>query len=115
MQPTKFLLAVLSSALFVGSAVAINGDATWFFPGLGSCGETNTQFDFIAALNPTDFNNHAACGRNARVNYQGRSVTVRIVDLCPGCGPGGIDLSPAAFQQLADPGLGRIPVEWDFI
>ncbi|KAF9447024.1 hypothetical protein P691DRAFT_776411 [Macrolepiota fuliginosa MF-IS2] len=113
MHTFKVLLVVAAS--FIGNALANNGDATWFFPGLGSCGIQNTQADFIVALNPNDFGGKAACGRNIRVNFQGRSVNVQVVDLCPGCGPGGVDLSPAAFQQLADLGVGRIPVEWDFI
>ncbi|KAF9444761.1 hypothetical protein P691DRAFT_763111 [Macrolepiota fuliginosa MF-IS2] len=113
MHTFKILLAVAAS--FVGNALANNGDATYYTPGLGSCGLQNTEADLVVALNPTDFNNKAACGRSIRVNYQGKSVNVQVVDLCPGCGPGGIDLSPAAFQQLADTSVGRIQVEWDFI
>ncbi|KAJ3576100.1 hypothetical protein NP233_g653 [Leucocoprinus birnbaumii] len=115
MHATKFFLAVATSVVLAGGALATNGDATYFFPGLGACGLFNTNNDFIVALNPTDYNGGAACGRNIRVNYQGRSVTVTVRDLCPGCGPGGVDLSPAAFQQLADLSVGRIPVEWDFV
>ncbi len=100
---------------------------------LGSCGEFNVDTDLVAALNPADFASRGACNRIVRVNCmsfnlprehesswwsradQGRSVTVRVVDLCPGCGPGGIDLTPAAFQQLASLDVGRIRVDWNFV
>jgi len=41
-------------------------------------------------------------------------VAVTVVDKCGGCSNiNDLDLSPAAFNQLADPALGRInPVEW---
>ncbi|KAF9510443.1 hypothetical protein BS47DRAFT_68472 [Hydnum rufescens UP504] len=41
------------------------------------------------------------------------SVTVRIVDRCAGCqGKFDLDFSPAAFNALADPNLGRIDFPW---
>lgn len=46
---------------------------------------------------------------------QGRSTIVQVVNQCPTCGAGDIELSPAAFQQLAPLDAGRIPVGWDFV
>ena len=47
---------------------------------------------------------------------QGRSVDVTVVDLCPGCQSGHIDLSQGAFQQLADLGLGVLNgVEYHYL
>ena len=43
-----------------------------------------------------------------------RPVDAVVVDLCPGCASGSIDLSPAAFEQLADLSVGRIEVTWDY-
>jgi expansin (peptidoglycan-binding protein) len=37
---------------------------------------------------------------------------VRIVDRCPGCAPGDIDLSREAFALIADPVQGRVPISW---
>ena len=45
---------------------------------------------------------------------QGKSVTATVADLCPGCGAGGVDLTPVAFEQLADLSVGRIEVTWDY-
>ncbi|KAF9450045.1 hypothetical protein P691DRAFT_666174, partial [Macrolepiota fuliginosa MF-IS2] len=77
----------------------------------GSCGWQNTEVDLVVALKPANFGNKAACRRNIRVNCeeiidQGKSVNVEVANLCPGCGPGRMDLFPAAFQQLADLSVG---------
>ena len=45
----------------------------------------------------------------------GKSVDATVVDLCPDCASGSIDLSPGAFNQLASPDTGRIHVDWNFV
>lgn len=40
------------------------------------------------------------CNKQATMYYQGRSVTVTIMDMCPGCSGMDMDLSPAAWKQL---------------
>ena len=56
------------------------------------------------------------CGRQAVVTTADgtRSVTVTVVDKCPGCvNLYDLDLSQTAFSQLADPALGFVEgVEW---
>ena len=42
-------------------------------------------------------------------------VDVRIVDRCPRCAPGDIDLSPEAFARIADIAQGRVPIAWRYI
>jgi expansin (peptidoglycan-binding protein) len=42
-------------------------------------------------------------------------VTVRIVDLCPECKAGHLDLSREAFAQIADLYLGVVPITWQVI
>ncbi|CAF4322269.1 unnamed protein product, partial [Rotaria sordida] len=40
---------------------------------------------------------------------------VRVVDRCPGCPYGGLDLSPAAFQRIVgdlSQGVGQVTWEW---
>lgn len=110
-----------TSASSGGSGAEFSGDATYYAPGLGACGWTNTESDFIAALNVDQFNGFGSmsngnpvCGKKATIQYQGKTVTVTITDKCPGCSHGDLDLSPAAFQQLADESLGRIHIDWSF-
>ncbi|RDB27297.1 Allergen Asp f 7 [Hypsizygus marmoreus] len=119
-----FQLSVLSF-LFI-SVVANNGEATFYDPGLGACGTQNTSGDLIAAVAQEFFdsypgatsnpNTNPICNKRITVNYQGRSVTVAITDRCPGCkGKYDLDLSPAAFDHLADRSVGRLhEAQWDF-
>lgn len=39
------------------------GTATWFAPGLGACGGTNSGTDMIVALPSADFANGAHCNK----------------------------------------------------
>ncbi|KAJ6923552.1 hypothetical protein NC652_017012 [Populus alba x Populus x berolinensis] len=41
----------------------------------------------------------------------GKTVTVKVVDHCPGC-PSTLDLSKEAFTQIANPVAGIINIEW---
>jgi len=50
----------------------------------------------------------------ATVKHGSKSIIVKIVDRCEACAVDDIDLTPAAFEALADPGLGRTDVEWHF-
>jgi expansin len=40
---------------------------------------------------------------------------VRIVDLCPECEVGHLDLSQQAFAQIADVSAGRVPITWQVV
>jgi expansin (peptidoglycan-binding protein) len=93
---------------------------------LGACGINNVDTDFICAVSEALFdsypgytgvnpNDNPVCGRMIQVNYQGKSVTVKAVDRCTGCQMYDIDMTPSAFQSLADPALGRIDITWEFL
>ncbi|KAH7337147.1 RlpA-like double-psi beta-barrel-protein domain-containing protein-containing protein, partial [Rhizoctonia solani] len=78
--------------------------------GLGSCGWQNQDYEWVAAIGTSLFqemmvdanpNHSQACGKTATVTYGGKSITVGIVDRCYACGYNDIDLSPSAFQQFA--------------
>ena len=85
---------------------------------MGACGWQNTNDDLVAAVSQQVYGTQAnpnaspVCGKCATINYGGNSVTVKIVDKCMGCKTGDIDMSPAAFKEIADQSLGRIPVTW---
>ncbi|KAF8060793.1 RlpA-like double-psi beta-barrel-protein domain-containing protein-containing protein, partial [Lyophyllum atratum] len=94
--------------------------------GMGSCGIRNSGGDLIAAVSAELYdtfpgatpnpNSNPVCKKTLTAHYQGRSVTVMVTDRCPGCkGKFDLDLSPAAFNMLADPSAGRLTgVEWSF-
>jgi expansin (peptidoglycan-binding protein) len=55
------------------------------------------------------------CGAYVRVTGPRGVVTVRIVDLCPGCHAGDLDLSREAFAQIANLSQGRVPITWQVL
>lgn len=96
------------------SGSCFSGQATYYEVGLGACGQTNSDSQLVAALNSDQYSS-SNCGRSATVTGpSGNSVTVTIVDECPGCGYGSLDLSPTAFSDLAPESEGRIDISWCF-
>ncbi|PWA01131.1 hypothetical protein BB558_002784 [Smittium angustum] len=117
---TSILITVLPPQSPAGGQ--FSGDGTFYDAGLGSCGWNNSNSDFIAAINAPQYgntanpNNAPVCGQCALVTGpNGNSVKVKIVDRCPVCAYGSLDLSPAAFNVLASPDAGRISITWDFV
>ena len=53
-------------------------------------------------------------GSKRQAGPQG-SVVVRIVDRCPECAPGDVDMSPQAFAQIAPLVAGRVPITWHLV
>ncbi|KJZ77124.1 hypothetical protein HIM_03445 [Hirsutella minnesotensis 3608] len=91
------------------------GAVTYYYPGLGACGETNSEGDHIVAISAAIFDSQRPCNRNIRVSYEGRSVQVRVVDRCAGCAHNEIDLSPAAFKEvIGSLDKGRVTASWEW-
>jgi len=99
-----------------------SGQGTFYATGLNACGGTDQDSDYIAAVshilydefpgataNPND---NPVCGRMVKASRNGKSVTVKITDRCTGCAEFDLDFSPSAFDQLADPDLGRVDITW---
>lgn len=95
------------------SAASYSGDMTYYNPGLGACGETNTDSDAVAAVSSAVYNSGSGCNKVATIHYNGKSTTARVVDLCPSCATGSIDVSPTVFQALSPLSAGRIQVTWE--
>ncbi|KAF8650013.1 hypothetical protein AX16_005465 [Volvariella volvacea WC 439] len=97
-----------------------SGQATWFYPGLGNCGQTDTADRPIVAIAKSryDRNGGGNCDQwieitNART---GKKVYGLTRDSCPSCADGDLDLSPSLFTEL-DGSLdrGRIGITWHFM
>ena len=92
-----------------------SGEGTYYdATGAGAC-----SFDaqpggelLVAAMNAPQFAGSGVCGMCARVVGPAGEVTVRIVDLCPECASGDLDLSPDAFARIAELERGRVPITW---
>ncbi|KAL7271394.1 hypothetical protein RUND412_005844 [Rhizina undulata] len=117
----QFSLITLVAFIGLSSAAAITpraslislltGDGTFYYPGLGACGVTNTASDLIVATNIA----HFECGKQIQITRNGVSVTATIQDLCAGCSVDDVDMSPAVFTQLATEAEGRVSVTWKFV
>ncbi|KAK2461855.1 hypothetical protein APHAL10511_006318 [Amanita phalloides] len=103
------------------------GQGTYYAPGLGACGIVNSNTDHIAAVSHLLFdafpgynginpNTNPVCGMKVKVFYQGRAVTVTITDRCVGCDITSLDMSPGAFDNLADEAVGRLfNIHWHWL
>ncbi|XP_021755345.1 EG45-like domain containing protein [Chenopodium quinoa] len=119
------MIVIAIFASFASVAIAIPGTATYYTTYVpSSCYGFEDQGTMIAAASADIFQNRAACGRMYRVTCtsgtnqgvpqpcRGGSVTVKVVDLCPGCSANGLDLSMEAFSVIADPNAGRINIDY---
>lgn len=97
------------------------GDITYYAPGLGSCGITNSASDHIVALaadmmlpmDPPNPNDNPLCGRSITISYGGKTAVATIEDTCPGCSGASLDLTPSLFQIFEPLAVGRVSgVEW---
>ncbi|KAF9427686.1 hypothetical protein BGZ94_004396 [Podila epigama] len=106
------------------------GEGTFYDPSIKTSADTfaigacefeyvNSVKEKIAALNKPDFGSYArsmnspACGQCIRVTGPNGTIDVQIVDMCPGCKSGDVDLSPGAFAEIAHLDKGRIKVSWE--
>ena len=80
------------------------GIATYYYAdGSGACGFDPSPNDLmVAALNAEEYDNAAYCGAYVQVTGRKGTITVRIVDLCPECLAGHLDLSLQAFALIDD-------------
>ena len=91
------------------------GDGTYYdADGTGNCSFDASPNDLmVAAMNAPDYNNAQWCGACLAVTGpMGNSITVRVVDQCPGCSHGDLDLSETAFDMLSPMSAGRIKISW---
>ena len=70
---------------------------------------------FVAAIDDSLWDGSARCGECLLVDGPEGSVLVRIIDQCPECSPGDLDLSDTAFEQIADPMPGGVPIQWRYV
>jgi expansin (peptidoglycan-binding protein) len=93
------------------------GVATYYAAtGDGACmfGPSPTDLN-VAAMDQPEWNGSGVCGECVAVTGPKGSVTVRIVDLCPECETGHLDLSQQAFAQIADVSAGKVPITWQVV
>ena len=102
----------------VGSAClaappAETGDGTYYdADGTGNCSFDKSSDFLVAAMNAPDYGDAVWCGACVDVAGPNGDVVVRIVDQCPGCAKGSLDLSETAFAMIAPVSAGRVAITW---
>jgi len=96
---------------FYAPETSQTGRATFYRPrGGGACGLPGDSL--VVAMNNAHYARADLCGACIEVHGPSGSVVARVVDRCPSCRPGWIDLSHQAFRRIAPLGAGRVDVSW---
>ncbi len=97
-----------------GTPAVATGKATYYpATGAGKCSFERSPDDLmVAALNAPDYGRAAWCGACLAVTGPRGEVTVRVVDRCPRCKRGDLDLSRQAFAHIAPLSVGRVKISW---
>ena len=99
-------------------AAAANEEATNYVLAAGTNGNCSLSApadDLFVALPPPEYAAGAACGSYLEVTGPRGSVRVKVIDQCPECGAGHIDLSQAAFSRIGVLSQGVIPVSYQTV
>ncbi len=93
-----------------------SGEGTYYdADGSGNCSFDPSADRMVAAINEADYGGSAPCGACAEVEGPAGTTTVRIVDRCPGCALGDLDLSVEAFEMIAAKEEGRVDILWRYV
>ncbi|KAJ7100135.1 RlpA-like double-psi beta-barrel-protein domain-containing protein-containing protein [Mycena belliarum] len=89
-----------------------------YLAGLGACGWTNSDSEFVVALTAQQWDNGAHCGKEISISWKGKTTNAKIVDECMGCPMGGLDFSQGLFSFFVGQGnnnnVGIIYGDWSF-
>ena len=84
-----------------------------YTPGTGACTLPATPAGvYGVALSVPEYDAGTACGQCLRVWGPEGSIVARVVDECPGCGAGHIDLETAGFAAIAPLAAGIVDVAY---
>ena len=99
-----------------GASGGTSGEATHYelaAGGMGNCSYPSPPAgQLYVALSPAEYGAAAACGSYLQVTGPDGSVTAEVVDQCPECQAGHIDLSEQAFARIAPLNAGLVPVSY---
>jgi expansin len=106
--------AACAAARLPGSA-PVAGEATHYVlsAGGGNCSYPSPPASqLFVALSPGEYDSAAACGSYVQVTGPDGSVTAEVIDQCPPCQAGHLDLSEQAFARIAPLAAGLVRVTY---
>jgi expansin (peptidoglycan-binding protein) len=91
-----------------------SGKATFYDldGGTGNCSFTAPADDLFVALGPDQYSGGAACGTYLDVTGPRGKIRVKVIDSCPECATGHLDLSRTAFKKIGAEVAGIIPITY---
>ncbi|KAK4519513.1 Fructose-2,6-bisphosphatase [Mucor velutinosus] len=99
-----------------------SGSGTYYKVGSGSCGEHDTDSELVVAVNKAQMgngsnpNNNPKCDKMVSITGDKGTVTARVVDTCPACANGALDMSPTTFKRVCgDLAEGVCNISWKFL
>ncbi len=98
-----------------------NGNATYYYfnpaTQVGSCSFKKSQITpfLVGAINDEEYGKADYCGACVEIEGPKGSVKVQIVDRCPACKSGDIDLNAPAFDSIASRAQGRVAISWKVV
>ncbi len=106
-------LSSRACAAMLPLAATTTGQATFYTLGSqGNCSYPAPADKLYVALPPSEYSAAGACGSYLQVTGPKGSVRVKVIDQCPECVSGHIDLSAEAFARIADPVKGIVAVTY---
>ncbi|TMW59203.1 hypothetical protein Poli38472_007348 [Pythium oligandrum] len=128
MRPTAFLTAAALLASHAAADEYFQGDITTYTLGQPSAGNCNFMASApaaatnYAAMNTPQWADSKNCGRCAEVSCsdsrcadQSKTEIVYILDRCPECQHGDLDVSPSVFKSLTGSDPSRYKIKWRFV
>jgi expansin (peptidoglycan-binding protein) len=109
------VMAGQACAAVLSAAGTVSGIATHYAmqSGGGNCSYPGPPADKLyVALSPSEYDSAAQCGSYLEVSGPDGSVRVEVVDQCPPCATGHIDLSATAFAKIAPLSAGLVRVTY---
>lgn len=103
---------------YVNLQKRFNGRATFYNNEVseGACGGYSSNDDNVVALNVAQYGNpnqvSSWCGKKITISYGGTTQTATVVDCCPSCPYGGLDMSPGLFGAFTSMGTGVFQMTW---
>jgi len=92
------------------------GRGTWYEPGLGACGFTDSASDPVLAIGQGRYGDGGNCNQWVAITNTANGATAFGLtrDECESCSTEDLDMSPSLFQQLGNLDQGVITVSWHF-
>ncbi|KAH8114436.1 RlpA-like double-psi beta-barrel-protein domain-containing protein-containing protein [Phellopilus nigrolimitatus] len=101
----------------VEKRVTHTGRGTWYDPGLGNCGYTDSSSDPVVAIGIGRYGDGGNCNQWIYIENtaNGNVAYGQTRDSCQSCSDSDLDMSPDVFQQLASLDVGELTISWNFM